>query len=319
MRSIILTLLLITTLSSYAQQDRQQPESLLFDQAQEAYTAGKYDEALILVNQLLANNKINAKYFDLRGNIYLDKGNADTALINFNAGLLLAPTDPMIYFHRAFAFSAREMHDESIEDYNMAIKYVSSESTKYAIIASRGIARNKKRDFQGAYEDYKMSLDFDSTDVIVMVALGSVLDHLGREKEATMYLEKAVRLAPNEISAIGDLGFHYMNQDDYKGAIKQFIRVLELSPDDAIAYNNMGYAKFKMNDLKNALKDIQRSIALDPQNSYAYRNRALIYLAMKQTDKACEDFHQAISLGYTPMYGDDVQLLLKKHCLFKGQ
>ncbi|NML39719.1 tetratricopeptide repeat protein [Chitinophaga sp. G-6-1-13] len=80
----------------------------------------------------------------------------------------------------------------------------------------------------------------------------------------------------------------------------------------------MGHAKYQLKDLKNALKDIQRSVALDPKNSYAYRNRALVYLAMKQPDKACEDLHRAINLGYTTMYGDDVQQLLEKHCIFKG-
>jgi tetratricopeptide (TPR) repeat protein len=319
MRLVILTLLLVATLSSYAQQNRPQPEPSLFDQARELYAAGKYDEALVLVNQLLSNNMISAATFDLKGSIYLDKGSADSALANFNAGLLLIPNDPTIYFHRAFAFSVMEMHDESIEDYNMAIKYVSGDSTKYAIIACRGMARIKKRDFQGAYVDYKMSVDFDSANVMAMVTLGTVLDNLGRGKEATMYFEKAVRLAPNEATTIGELGFHYMHEGDYKGAIKLFNRVLELLPDDAIAYNNMGYAKYKLNDLKGALKDIQRSITLDTQNSYAYRNRALVYLAMKQTGKACEDLHQAIHLGYTPLYGDDVQLLLEKHCLFKGQ
>lgn len=307
----------MVTVATYAQNNRSHWESVL-DQAEEMYAEGKYDDALGLVNQLVANNMISAKGFNLRGNIYLGKGYADSALLNFNAALLLTPEDPMIYFDRAFAFSAMEMHDESIADFNTAIKYSTSDSTKYAIIACRGTVRNKKRDFQGAYEDYKKALDFDSANLMVMVALGSVLDHLDRCSEATIYLEKAVRLMPNETAAIGDLGFHYMNQGNYKGAIKLFNRVLELSPDNAIAYNNMGYAKYKMNDLKNAFKDIQRSITLDPKNSYAYRNRALVYLAMKQIDSACEDLHQAVDLGYTPMYGDDVQQLLEKHCLFKG-
>ncbi|MCW3464775.1 tetratricopeptide repeat protein [Chitinophaga nivalis] len=315
MKSIILSLLLLVTLSVYAQQNGQS-EVPLFDQAKAMYDAGKYDEALILVNQLLANNMVSEKFFDLRGEIYLAKGNMDSALVNYNAGLLLAPTDPMIYFHRAFAYCSIRLFDEGIADYNTAIKYVGNEDAKYGIIASRGLARVMSRDFSGAYKDYKMVLDFDSTNVMAWVAMGSILRNLGRSNEATAYYEKAVNLAPNEIVAVGDLGFHYMSMKDYQKAIRQYTRVLEIDPDNAIAYNNLGHAKYQLKDLKNALKDIQRSIALDPKNAYAYRNRALVYLAMKQPEKACEDLHQAINLGYTVMYGDDVQQLLEKHCVF---
>jgi tetratricopeptide (TPR) repeat protein len=210
-----------------------------------------------------------------------------------------------------------QMPDESIEDYNKAIKYIGDDTLKYGLICNRGNARKMKRDFQAAYEDYKMVLDFDSTNVQALVNLGGMLDDQGKVQEAIMYLEKAIRLAPDEVSAIGNLGYRYMDVGDYKKAIKQFSRVLELSPHDPFAYNNMGYAKYKMNDLRNALKDIDHSIKLYPENSYAYRNRALVYLAMKQTDKACEDLQQAINLGYTPRYGNDVQQLIEKHCILK--
>ncbi|MBC9909708.1 tetratricopeptide repeat protein [Chitinophaga varians] len=317
MKLFVLSILLIITLSAYAQQNRQPPVPL-FDQAKEMYNAGKYDEALLLVNQLLANNMVSERIFDLRGEIYLAKGDMDSALVNYRAGLLLAPTYPTIYFHRAFAYCKIHLYDEGIEDFNTAIKYAGSDSAKYAIIANRGMARMMSGDFSEAYNDYKMVLQFDSTDVMSTVAMGSVLRKLGKKNEATAYYEKAVRLAPNEIVTVGDLGFHYMSLGDYKGAIRQYTKVLEIDPDNAIAYNNMGHAKYQLKDLKNALKDIQRSIALDPKNSYAYRNRALVYLAMNQSDKACEDLHQAINLGYTTMYGDDVQQLLEKHCVFKG-
>ncbi|SFW85433.1 tetratricopeptide repeat protein [Chitinophaga sancti] len=94
--------------------------------------------------------------------------------------------------------------------------------------------------------------------------------------------------------------------------------VLELSPNDGVAYNNRGYVKYKKNDLKEALKDIERAIKYYPANSYAFRNRALIYFAMKQPDKACVDLQRAIQLGFTPMYGNEVQELLEKHCLLNG-
>jgi tetratricopeptide (TPR) repeat protein len=317
MKSILFPLLLLVTLSAVSQQNKQQADSILFEQAESLFEAKEYDQALAIVNRLIDADHTNASLYDLRGNIYLNKRSADTALANYNTAIRLAPEDPVLYADRGLLFYLSQMPDESIEDYNMAIKYVKNDTVKCALICNRGNARNMKRDFEGAYKDYKMVYDLDSTNMQALSNLGAVLDDLGRQEEAIMYLEKAARISPNEIAVIGNLGFRYIEAGDYKRAIRQFSRVLELSPDDPLAYNNMGYAKYKMNDLKNALKDIQRSIALYPENSYAHRNRALVYLAMKQTDKACEDLHQAVNLGYTPRYGDDVQQLLEKHCIFK--
>ncbi|MFB6456690.1 tetratricopeptide repeat protein [Chitinophaga sp. Hz27] len=317
MKSFILGILLITALSTYAQQNGNPPLSK-FDQAIEMYDAGKYNEALSLANQLLTSNMVSAKLFDLKGEIFLALGEVDSALLNYKAGLKLTPADPMIYFHRAFAYCRSQKYEESIADYNTAIKYVNSDSAKYAIIANRGMAHMISGNLPEAYTDYKMILEFDSTDVTSMVAMGSVLRKLGKNNEATYYYEKAVRLAPNEILTVGDLGFHLMSLGDYKGAIKQYIKVLEIDPNNAIAYNNMGHAKYQLKDLKSALQDIQRSLSLDPENAYAYRNRALVYLAMKKPGWACEDLHHAIKLGYTAMYGKDVEQLIEKHCVPKG-
>jgi tetratricopeptide (TPR) repeat protein len=254
----------------------------------------------------------------LRGNIYLKKHYVDTAILNFNTALLLSPKESILYSDRADAYYELQMPDESIEDYTTAIKYMDDDMAKYELISNRGNARGLKRDFEGAYKDYKTALDFDSTNVIVMCNIGGVLGDLGREKEAIMYLEKALKLSPNEISAIGNLGLRYIAAGDYKKAVEKFNRIIELSPDYPLAYNNMGYAKYKMNKLKEALKDIEYSIQLFPDNSYAYKNRALVYLAMKQTDKACADLMLAASLGYTMRYGNEVQQLIEKHCIFKN-
>ncbi|MCF6405124.1 tetratricopeptide repeat protein [Chitinophaga filiformis] len=315
MKSILTLLLLLATLFAAAQQTKQ--DSLLFDQAAALLSGGKYDEALTIVNRLISNRK-NAEYFDLRGEIYMRKDIADTALFNFNAALMLDPQNPYIYSHRASVFLSFQMPDEGIEDYNQAIKLIKGNDTlKYSMIGNRGSARQMKRDFQGAYEDFKTALTFDSVNIQALISMGSILDDLGKPREGITYLEKAVRLSANEVSAIGNLGFRYIDFGEYKKAIAMFNRVLELSPNDGVAYNNRGYVKYKMNDLKGALKDIELSIKYYPANSYAFRNSALIHLAMKQQDKACEDLQHAIELGFTPMYGNEVQELLEKHCLLK--
>ncbi|SEW45923.1 Tetratricopeptide repeat-containing protein [Chitinophaga sp. YR573] len=309
-------LLLLVTLFAAAQQTKQ--DSLLFDQAQTLLVEGKYDEALTIINRLLISNHNNPDYFDLCGEIYMSKHIADTALFNFNTALMLDPENPYIYSHRAHTFLSIQMPNKSIDDYNRALKLIKDDDTlKYTTIGNRGSARQMERDFQGAYEDFKTALKFDSLNIQALIGMGSILDDLGKPRDGIAYLEKVIRLSPNESSAICNLGFRYLDLGEYKKAIAMFNKVLELSPNDGVAYNNRGYVKYKKNDLKGALKDIELAIKYYPANSYAFRNRALIYLAMKQQEKACEDLQYAIQLGFTLMYGNEVQELIEKHCLLK--
>jgi tetratricopeptide (TPR) repeat protein len=91
-----------------------------------------------------------------------------------------------------------------------------------------------------------------------------------------------------------------------------------LDPKEPLAYNNRAYCKFKLGDLKGALADVNQSLALYPANSYAYRNRALIYLAQKKMKSVCEDVQEALRLGFSGMYGDEMEKLQQQYCNYKS-
>jgi len=89
--------------------------------------------------------------------------------------------------------------------------------------------------------------------------------------------------------------------------------------DDAIlylrkAFNNRGFVKYKMHDFDGALKDINKSLQAYPENSFAYKNRGLVYIAENKMREACIDLHKAVDLGFSEVYGDEVQNLINKYC-----
>ena len=105
-----------------------------------------------------------------------------------------------------------------------------------------------------------------------------------------------------------------MERGKYQEALTLNNKVLELDDKLPLAYNNRGFVKYKLNDLEGAMADIKKSLELYPSNSYAYKNRGLVLLAMGEHQKACEDFRRAIMLGYTMMYGDEVEKLKDLYC-----
>ena len=74
----------------------------------------------------------------------------------------------------------------------------------------------------------------------------------------------------------------------------------------------------KLGDLKGAMGDVNKSIELYPSNSYAFRNRALIFIEMNKIQDACNDLQRSSELGFTKMYGSEVDDLRTKYCMKKS-
>jgi tetratricopeptide (TPR) repeat protein len=274
----------------------------------------KFEDALYEVNNLIEHDSTVADYYDLRGDVLFNLKKYEEAFADFNKAIALNAKEPIFYHHRATYYYASQIPDKAIEDNNSALKYVNQDSLKYGIILNRGACYTMMRDFQKAYDDYHTVLQFDSTNQAALTNIGAVLDELGRSDESIRYLKKVIELYPDFVGGYGNLAFQYMQKGKYKEALELDNKVLQLDPDEPLGYNNRGFVKYKLGDLKGAMEDINHSLKIYPGNSYAYKNRALVFIAMKQPSKACVDLHTAIDLGFTQMYGDEVQKLLEKYC-----
>ena len=309
MKYTVLAYLLLLSLVSFSQ-TKNEP----LQHARDLKDQGKFDEAVIEVNKFIWQDSTVAEYYDLRGELFFNLKKFDEALADFDKAISINPKDPVLYVHRAGFYYATQTPDKAIEDNNTALQFVRQDTLKYVIILNRGACYTMMRDFQKAHDDYLAVLKFDSTDQGALTNMRAILDELGRSDESIRYLEKVIRLYPDFVGGYGNLAFQYTQHGNYKKALELNNKVLKLDPEQPLGYNNRGFVKYKLGDLKGAMEDINYSLKIYPANSYAYKNRALVYIAMKQTSKACLDLQQAIDLGFTQMYGDEVQKLIEKYC-----
>lgn len=308
MRTLVPLLLLLCPFLSPAQ-------STEFEKAKILYDEQKFEASLAILDRLLAADSSVAEYYEYRGLVHQELKNYEKAFLDFTGAIQRDPFTPMHYMRRAVILYTVQLPDEAISDNTKALSLLGSKDTlRYHVLTNRGSAKAMKRDFQGAFEDYWAVYQHDSSNKAVMTNLGAVMDELGRGEEAIPILERAIRLYPDWSGGYGNLAFRYIDRGDFKKALELCNKVLELDPADPLGYNNRGHVKYKMNDLEGALKDINKSLEMYPSNSYAYRNRALVYLAKKEKKKACADLAKASELGFTQMYGEEVEQLQKEHC-----
>lgn len=309
MKSILIILFTFLSFSSFSQ-TKTDP----LQKARELKDSGQFNDALREVKQLLIQAPNNADYYDFKADLYFKAGYVDEAKADYDKAVSLAPKEAVYYHHRSNFFMDIQQPDLALLDNNRAMQLATKDTLKYVLILNRGECYRMKRQFQDAYNDFKTALSFDSTSLAALNDIANASDELGRTEEAVGYLQKVIRLYPNEIGGYVNLAFQYSHHGEYQKALELNNKALQINPNDPFTYNNRGYVKYKLNALKGAMEDVNHSLKLYPANSYAYKNRALIFIAMKQLNYACDDLKKALSLGFIEMYGDEVQKLLEMHC-----
>lgn len=309
MKTLLLTITLLLSSISFSQTaDECYKTSLDLLAKKDLKGALKNIENAILIDQK------NIDFYLLKAEIFANAGMYKDGYDCFSVALTIEPKNSLIYSTRGIYLQSFQKFDSSIEDYSKAIELAENDTLKYSYYTNRGSAKSQKRDFIGAYNDYMISYNHDSTNLAVLVNLGTVCDDAGKSDETLKYLLKAVEVDPTFVASYANIGFVYQMRGDHAKALEYYDKVLEMDPNEPLGYSNRSYSRLKTGDVKGALKDIDKSIKIYPTNSYAYKVRALIYIEKKKFEDACADLNTASELGYTTMYGNEVIELQKQHC-----
>lgn len=309
MKKTLFFLFLFCSLSTMGQTVKE-----LISRGQQLLGEKKFIEALDVYHK--AFKKDSAKYdvFTGRGTAYFELKEYQKCFDDFTRAILLEPDSALAYHYRANLMYVLNYTDEAIADNTKAIERTSDEKFLLGCFINRGSAKEQKRDFKGAYEDFYRAYSYDTTDISVLNNLGTVLDELDRREEAIVFLKKAIALDSTFVGPYVNIGFQYSLMGRYEEALVYFNKALDLEKDEPLTLNNRGFTKYKLNDLDGALQDIDKSILLYATNAYAYKNRALVYVAMDKKEEACKDLKMARELQFEKQYGPEVNELLKKYC-----
>lgn len=309
MKKPILLLSLFLSLTAIAQ-----PVKDLISQGQQLLGEKKFTEALDVYHKAFKRDSTEYDVFTGRGTAYFELKEFQLSYNDFSRAIALKPDSAIAYHYRANLMYILNYTDEAIADNTKAIERTSDEKFLLGCFINRGSAKEQKRDFKGAYEDFYRAYSYDTTDISVLNNLGTVLDNLDRQEEAIMYLKKAIALDSSFVGPYVNIGFQYSQLGRYEEALVYFNKALELEKDEPLTLNNRGFTRFKLNDLSGALDDINKSIFQFATNAFAYKNRALVYLALDKIEEACHDLQKARELQFEKQYGSEVNELLKKHC-----
>jgi tetratricopeptide (TPR) repeat protein len=285
-----------------------------YQKASDLYDKADYSNSLKEVNAALLSDSTNSQFLFLKANTLDKLKRFQEAFNTYSMLVRLYPKNSMARSQRGILLTTIQEPEFAIQDFTEALSYEDKDTLKITLYLNRGAAKINIRDFQGAYDDFIAAYTIDSVNIGVLNNLATVCDEVGKGDKTLSYLYKMIKIDSTFIGAYVNIGFKLQEMGDYKQAISFFDKALVLDPKEPLSYNNRAFNKYKLGDLPGALNDVNLSIKLYPSNSYAFRNRALILIAQKKIGDACTDIKEALRMGFTKMYGDEVEQLEVKYC-----
>jgi len=92
--------------------------------------------------------------------------------------------------------------------------------------------------------------------------------------------------------SVRNIGEVFMNQGDYRKALKEFQRAQNLYPDDHLLHYDFGITYFNLNRLDLSVKHFKKAIHLKPDFAAAKNNLGIAYFRQNKLDKAIETFKE---------------------------
>jgi len=127
--------------------------------------------------------------------------------------------------------------------------------------------------------------------------LGLLATREGRTADAIPYFQEALRLSPDHLIALDNLGNAYRQQKRWEEARNTLAHAVAVGPDDPEANYSLGMVYAQFDDSGRAYEYLQRALKLRPDYPEALNNLGVLYLRTQRRDQAVASFEQCIRVA----------------------
>lgn len=286
----------------------------------EYFNNEEYEKAVTYADMLIEKDSFDYVSWTLKGRALFNLGKEQQGIDAVNKAIEIKPDYYEAYGFRAVLYHLTGEYEVSqiIPDIDMAL---SEEPSNPELIKIKAGLLYKSKQFAKAISEYDKLLKIDPKAYEIIILIATTNKELGNKELALKGYTQAIEIQPKLSFAYEERAYFFIENEQFEKAIADYNKLIEIIPESlefrsikAYTLNNRGFAYFKINKNDIALTDINQSLKLLPTNSYAYKNRALVFLYNNEMDKGCSDLQKAIELGYSELYGNEVEKLINENC-----
>ncbi len=218
-----------------------------------------YDKALAAAQSLEKQQPDNPQVYNLKGAVYLVKGDAANARAAFEKALAVQPT----FFPAVSNLARLDMQEHKPE---------------------------------AAKQRFETLLEKDKNNYGAMAALGELATLQKKNDEATSWFEKASNANPDAVPPALMLGTHYLRTNQAPKALALARKLLVANPTNADLLELQGQAQVATKDPSAALETYSKLVNVLPKSATAQLRLAGVHMMLKNDAAAADDLKRAVEL-----------------------
>jgi arylsulfatase A-like enzyme/Flp pilus assembly protein TadD len=153
-----------------------------------------------------------------------------------------------------------------------------------------------RQDWERAVTELKKCLTLNPNFDQAMTALARALMYQGNTDEARQWVQKALKLNPQNYRAWYELGFIEAKSNQPRAAIEDYGKSVAIQGNFAAARRELGLLCYQEKDYSAAAEHLAKAIELGIESPLVYNNLGISYSQTGQLRKAIESYREALKL-----------------------
>jgi tetratricopeptide (TPR) repeat protein len=160
------------------------------------------------------------------------------------------------------------------------------------------LKQEKPREARESFERAtKLQASYPDTLANAWNNLGLLATREGRTGDAIPYFQEALKINPDHLIALENLGNAYRQQKNWDEARQTLERAVAVGPQDPEANYSLGMVFAQLNDTDRAYEHLQRALQARPGYPEALSNLGVLYLRIGRRDEAVASFEECIRVA----------------------
>ncbi len=275
----------------------------------------KYDAAVADFEAVLAppddKRLVEAAYY--RGQLYLERGETQKALDDFDRVVAASPGFRSVYLDRPLIYLSRKDAPRALADLDTYVSLVRKiDPGGWEIHGLRGrllrflyseLPQEKRRGPTGltmlqiGLAELFKAVEMGGKDAGLYDDLGAVLEHAGRLDQAIVAYSRGIASAPDFAKLRIKRGWAWEQLNQHEKASADFAAAARAAPENAEAHTGLGYVQALRKLPRDAQREADLSLLHGSDDYLVLHNVACIYAALSQTDNAQATAYQDVSIA----------------------
>ena len=270
-----------------------QNASLYFQRAEAYYDNDGYDEAIQDLQTAIQIDSLQAGFYHLLADVYMDYFNSRLALKTMELAQERFPKRIGTLLKLSEFQHILKKHDESMKTIDQVLKLDPQNAEAYFMF---GINFRDLGDTTRAINSFQEAVSIDPELLDAWISLGNLYHGINSPLAGKFY-DNAIRVAPGSIEALHAKADYLTDQEDLNGALGIYREITTLAPQYEDAYFNMGLLYLDMDSIQKGYDHLDLAIKTSPTFIRAYYFRGVASEMMGNVEAAKQDYQQALRMA----------------------